>query len=178
MNFIVRYILHFPGFQVSKSPKTWILPKITRKQKFSNCTLLHSGSEPESCHRQSLAHASILLSLCLKLSSIRLRALAIGELTTTLFPEHMAWIVAQYGRMDNHISHLEGRYSPPGSSTILKVKISGLFRPYRSDVTEWKVRDEIFDHAAGGVIDAQGNAEHPHFAEYFPLNKHTSLPHA
>jgi len=53
-------------------------------------------------------------------------------------------------RMD--ISQREGKYPPPaGSSTILGVEFSGSIAEVSSDVSEWKVNDEVLGLAGGGA---------------------------
>ena len=55
-------------------------------------------------------------------------------------------------RMD--ISQREGKYPPPaGSSTILGVEFSGSITEVSSDVSKWRVNDEVFG-LAGGVSDS------------------------
>jgi NADPH:quinone reductase-like Zn-dependent oxidoreductase len=55
-------------------------------------------------------------------------------------------------RMD--ISQREGKYPPPaGSSTILGVEFSGSIAEVSSDVSEWKVNDEVLG-LVGGVSDS------------------------
>ena len=52
-------------------------------------------------------------------------------------------------RMD--ISQREGKYPPPaGSSTILGVEFSGTITEVSSDVSDWKVDDEVLG-LTGGV---------------------------
>ena len=54
------------------------------------------------------------------------------------------------------ISQREGKYPPPaGSSTILGVEFSGSIVEISSDVSEWKVDDEVLG-LAGGVSDSPG----------------------
>ena len=51
------------------------------------------------------------------------------------------------------ISQREGKYPPPaGSSTILGVEFSGSIAEVSSDVSEWKVDDEVLG-LTGGVSD-------------------------
>jgi len=53
-------------------------------------------------------------------------------------------------RMD--ISQREGKYPPPaGSSTILGVEFSGSIVEISSDVSEWKIDDEVLGLAGGGA---------------------------
>ena len=52
------------------------------------------------------------------------------------------------------ISQREGKYPPPaGSSTILGVEFSGSIAEVSSDVSEWKVNDEVLG-LTGGVSDS------------------------
>jgi NADPH:quinone reductase-like Zn-dependent oxidoreductase len=52
------------------------------------------------------------------------------------------------------ISQREGRYLPPaGSSTILGAEFSGSISEMSSDVSEWKVNDEVLG-LTGGVSDS------------------------
>ncbi|KAF9005474.1 hypothetical protein BDQ17DRAFT_1353165 [Cyathus striatus] len=53
-------------------------------------------------------------------------------------------------RMD--ISQREGKYPPPpGSSTILGVEFSGVVSEVGSEVTDWKIGDEVLGLAGGGA---------------------------
>jgi len=62
-------------------------------------------------------------------------------------------------RMD--ISQREGKYPPPaGSSNILGVEFSGIITEVSSDVSEWKVDDEVLGLAGGGA-----------YAEYIAVNQ-------
>jgi NADPH:quinone reductase-like Zn-dependent oxidoreductase len=52
------------------------------------------------------------------------------------------------------ISQREGKYPPPpGSSDILGVEFSGSIAEVSSDVSEWKIDDEVLG-LTGGVSDS------------------------
>ncbi|PPQ88406.1 hypothetical protein CVT25_011285 [Psilocybe cyanescens] len=67
-------------------------------------------------------------------------------------------------RMD--ISQREGKYPPPpGSSTILGVEFSGTVSQLGSDVSSWKVGDEVLGLAGGGA-----------YAEFIGVNQTHIIP--
>ena len=83
------------------------------------------------------------------------------------------------------ISQREGKYPPPaGSSTILGVEFSGSIAEVSSDVSEWKVDDEVLGLAGGvsDLIDAQKTMAHSNvytkirepMPNTLPLSRHTS----
>ncbi|KAH9480226.1 Quinone oxidoreductase PIG3 [Psilocybe cubensis] len=94
-------------------------------------------------------------------------SLYIGDAPTpTPRPTEVIVQIKAFGLNRMDISQREGKYPPPpGSSNILGVEFSGIISQLGSDVSTWKIGDEVLGLAGGGA-----------YAEFIAVNETHIIP--